>query len=116
GVVEHVRRIAPLFQEKLRRVEEHPLVGEARGVGLVGGIELSPDPASRATFAAMGKVGAKVSQEMLARGVIVRAIGDTVAFCPPMVIDEDGIEELFQPLEAALDAAWHWARAEGHLG
>ncbi|MEM6490190.1 MAG: aminotransferase class III-fold pyridoxal phosphate-dependent enzyme, partial [Pseudomonadota bacterium] len=114
-IVGHVRSIAPDFQARLRRFGDHPLVGEARGVGLVGGLELSPDPAARGAFAAPGKVGKKVMDEMLARGVIVRAIGDTVAFCPPMVIDPDGIAELFEPLEASLDAAYAWARAEGHI-
>ncbi|MEM9781389.1 MAG: aminotransferase [Pseudomonadota bacterium] len=114
-IVGHVRRIAPGFQAQLRHFADHPLVGEARGVGLVGGLELSPDPAARASFAEPGKVGAKVAQEMLARGVIVRAIGDTVAFCPPMVIDDAAIEEMFAPLEDSLDAAHAWAKAEGHL-
>ncbi|MEL6336494.1 MAG: aminotransferase [Pseudomonadota bacterium] len=116
NIVAHVQRIAPRFQAALRAHADHPLVGEARGVGLLGALEVSPDPARAATFAAPGKVGPKVAEEMLARGVIVRAIGDTVAFCPPMIISEEEIDVLFAPVEAALDAAYTWARAEGHLG
>ena len=114
-IVAHVRRVAPVFQARLRALAEHPLVGEARGVGLLGGLELSPDPARAAMFAEPGKVGARLAQEVLARGVILRAIGDTLAFCPPMIITEAEIEELFAPLEAALDATHAWARAEGHM-
>ena len=115
-IVGQVRAKAPLFQRLLRSFAGHPLVGEARGVGLVGALEVSPDRKTAATFAQPGKVGAKLSAELVARGVIGRAIGDVLAFCPPMIITEDEIEALFAPMEAALDATLHWAKAEGHMG
>ncbi|MEO0993318.1 MAG: aminotransferase [Pseudomonadota bacterium] len=115
-MIGHVRRVMPLFQEKLRALADHPLVGEARGVGLVGGLELSPDPASAAMFAQPGKVGPRLATELLKHNVILRAIGDTLAFCPPMIINEDEIEALFAPIPEALDATMAWAKAEGHLG
>ncbi|MEO0621903.1 MAG: aminotransferase [Pseudomonadota bacterium] len=115
-MIGHVRRVLPLFQEKLHALAEHPLVGEARGVGLVGGLELSPDPASAAMFAQPGKVGPRLAAELLKHNVILRAIGDTLAFCPPMIINEDEIEAMFAPIPEALDATLAWAKAEGHLG
>ncbi len=114
-IVGMVNRVSPLFLRLLHGSAGHPLVGETRGVGLVGGIELSPDRASAATFAAPGKVGPKLAAELLKRGVIGRAIGDTVAFCPPMIITEDEIEAMFAPMEAALDATHAWAKSEGHI-
>lgn len=114
-IVGMVNRVSPLFLRLLHGFAGHPLVGETRGVGLVGGIELSPDRASAATFAAPGKVGPKLAAELLKRGVIGRAIGDTVAFCPPMIITEDEIEAMFAPMEAALDATHAWAKTEGHI-
>ncbi len=48
--------------------------------------------------------------------MICRAIGDTLGFCPPMTITEAEIDEMFAPVEAALDATAGWAKAEGHLG
>ena len=114
-ILGHVRRVMPRFQERLRSFADHPLVGECRGVGLMGGIELSPDRARAAAFATPGKVGPRLAAEMLDRGVIVRAMGDTVGVCPPMIITEEQIDELFAPMEAALDATHAWARAEGHL-
>ena len=48
--------------------------------------------------------------------MILRAIGDTLAMCPPMIITADELEEMFAPMETALDATYAWAKAEGHLG
>ena len=110
-----VRALAPRFAAHLDRLAGHPLVGEARHLGLMGGLELAPNR-SHAGFAQPGKVGARVAQEMMDRGVIARAIGDTLAFCPPMTITEAEIDEMFAPAEAALDATAAWAKAEGHLG
>ena len=115
-IVSHVRRVAPLFQARLRGFADHPLVGEARGLGLLGALELSPDPARAAMFDQPGKVGPRLQQELLSRGVILRAVGDTLALCPPMIATEEEIEMIFAPMAEALDATHAWARAEGHLG
>ncbi len=114
NIVERVSNLAPKFAAHLDRLAGHPLVGEARHKGLMGALELSPDGTSR-MFAAPGKVGMKAAQEMLARGVIVRAIGDSLAFCPPMIIAPDELDALFAPVEAALDATLVWAKAEGAM-
>ena len=114
-IVDHVRAVSPLFQKRLREAGEHPLAGEARGVGLVGALELAPDKSGRTAFDPAGRVGARVSEELLKRGVILRAMGDTLAMCPPMVITEEEIEAMFAPMEDALDAAHAWARSEGFI-
>lgn len=109
-----VRALAPRFAAHLDRLAAHPLVGEARKIGLIGALELAPN-GSRDGFAAPGKVAQRAAAEMLARGVICRAIVDSLAFCPPMIITEDELDEMFAPVEAALDATLDWARAEGHV-
>lgn len=116
NIVGHVRDMAPLFKQHMDRLAEHELVGEARVAGLMGGLELSPDPSSAAMFKTPGKVAPYLSNELLKHGIILRAIGDTLAFCPPMIITEDEINALFEPIEKALDATAVWAKAEGHLG
>jgi 4-aminobutyrate--pyruvate transaminase len=113
-VTGRVRGLAPRFAAHLDRFAEHELVGEARRVGLIGAIELAPNKSNKG-FATPGKVGARMAAEMLARGVIVRSIVDSVAFCPPMVITEAEIDEMFAPVGEALDATLAWAKAEGHL-
>jgi 4-aminobutyrate---pyruvate transaminase len=113
-ITARVKSLAPQFKAHLDRLAGHPLVGEARSLGLIGAIELAPDKSPKG-FATPGKVAAKMAAEMLARGIIVRAIVDSVAFCPPMIITPEQIDEMFSPVEAALDATHDWAKAEGHL-
>ncbi|GIX15092.1 MAG: aspartate aminotransferase family protein [Paracoccaceae bacterium] len=111
-ILGHVRRLEPVFARHMRALADHPLVGDTRSVGLVGAFELSPDKTT-APFAEPGKVGARMAQELLARGVILRAIGDVLAICPPMVITAEELEELFAAIPPALDATLDWARKEG---
>jgi len=114
NIIGKTARQAPLFKAHLDRLSEHPLVGEARASGLMGALELSPNKTPK-TFDKPGKVGLKAASEMLSRGVILRAIGDSLAFCPPMIISDDELDQLFAPVEDALDATLAWAKAEGHL-
>ena len=114
-ILGHVRKVAPHFQAKLAKYRDHPLVGETRGVGLMGAIEVAPAHGDPSGFATPGKVGPKLMMELLNHGVILRAIGDTLALCPPMIITEDEIDALFEPMEACLDATLHWAKQEGHV-
>ena len=107
-ILGHVRRVAPLFQERVHRLESHPLVGEARGVGLVAGLELVKDKTSRENFAPLDGVAAHVAQRALAHGVITRGIGDVVNLCPPLIITEGEIEDLLTRIERALDDTWAW--------
>ncbi len=104
-MIGHVRDVAPLFQRRLRALADHPLVGEARGVGLIGAIELVADKSTKATFEPLGRAGAVVNGLAQEHGLIVRAMGDSIALCPPLVISEEDINQLFDRLTKALDAA-----------
>ncbi len=109
-----VRHLAVRFAGHLDRLAEHPLVGEARHLGLMGALELAPEKSPKG-FATPGKVGAYMAQQLIERGVIGRAIVDSIAFSPPMIVTEDELDELFAAVGPALDATLAWARAEGHL-
>ncbi|RED11838.1 aminotransferase [Pontivivens insulae] len=109
-----VRAIEPHFRNHLMTHKDHPLVGEARQIGLLGALELTPG--GNAMFSQPGKVGAHLATRLVEHGVILRAAGDSLVFCPPMTITEGELDELFAPIGACLDATLHWARAEGHLG
>ncbi len=100
----HVRNIAPHFQNRLRSFADHPLVGETRGVGLIGAVELVADKASRKNFDPALKVGARLVKGCSDHGLITRAMAnDSIAFCPPLIIDESGIDEMFNRFSQALD-------------
>jgi 4-aminobutyrate---pyruvate transaminase len=115
-IVEHVRRVAPIFQLRLNALAAHPLVGEARGVGLIGGLELVKNKRAKQSFDAKLGLGAKAARLAEEEGVLCRAVGgDTVALCPPLVIDGAEINAMFDSVARALDRTESWARKEGHL-
>jgi 4-aminobutyrate--pyruvate transaminase len=99
----HVRRIAPRLQESLRALRDHPLVGDVRGVGLIAGVELVTDKTTKATFAPPGSAGTLFIERAQANGLIVRALQDTVALCPPLIISEPELDELLRRFRTALD-------------
>ena len=102
-ILAHVRRVAPRFLEGLRRFANHPLVGEVRGVGLVAGLELVKDKATKTPFDLKMGVGPMVAARAQENGLIVRALMDTVALCPPLVITADEIDEMLRRFGKALD-------------
>jgi 4-aminobutyrate--pyruvate transaminase len=112
-IVGHVRGLSPLFEARMKRLAEHPLVGEARYCGLMGGAELVADKATKRSFDPKSGVGARIAKFAEDRGAIVRAIGDTIALCPPMIIAEAELNELFDRLEAALGDGEAWVVGQG---
>jgi 4-aminobutyrate--pyruvate transaminase len=112
----HVRKVAPHFLKRLRALAAHPLVGEADGVGLIGGIEMVADKKIKRNFDAAKGVGAKCNMFCQEEGLIVRPIlSDRIALCPPLVITESEIDELFARFERGLNRTLDWVKAEGLL-
>ena len=106
-------RKAPQFQARLSTLGEHPLVGEARGLGLIGGIELVADKNSKRSFEAKLGVGMRAVRFAEEEGLIVRFIaGDILSICPPLIITPAEIDELFDRLGRALDRTLDWAKRE----
>ncbi|MBI2240329.1 MAG: aspartate aminotransferase family protein [Magnetospirillum gryphiswaldense] len=112
-VLGHVNRVAPALQRGLRELQQHPLVGEARGVGLIGAVELVADKDERRAFDPKLTVGARVVAKAQANGVILRAMGDAVAFAPPLIISEAEIDEMLARFRTALDEAHGELQAAG---
>jgi 4-aminobutyrate--pyruvate transaminase len=113
-VFEEVARKEPLFQRRLSALADHPLVGEARGIGLIGGLEIVADKRSKAQFDPKQGVAAKTVGFAQAEGLIVRSLmGDRIAICPPLVIKDAEIDEMFDRLARALDRAQAWVSQEG---
>jgi 4-aminobutyrate--pyruvate transaminase len=86
----------------LNKVKDHPLVGDVRSSGLMGAVELVADRATKRSFDPAHGVAAQLARFLEAHGAVLRAIGDSIAFCPPMIITEDELNELFNRFEKAL--------------
>ncbi|WP_426106339.1 aspartate aminotransferase family protein [Pseudomonas sp. TWR1-1-3] len=102
-IVEKVHaETAPYLQKRLRELNDHPLVGEVRGVGMLGAIELVQDKATRKRYEGRG-VGMICRQFCFDNGLIMRAVGDTMIISPPLVISKDEIDELVTKARKCLD-------------
>lgn len=102
----HVQSVAPHFMKRLKAMEQHPLVGEARGVGLIGAVELVKDKATREQFPASAKASVTAVNACLPHGLILRGLPfDAIGICPPLIIDEAEIDQLFDRLWSGLDDA-----------
>jgi len=88
-IVERVKtKTAPYLQSRWQELLEHPLVGEARGVGLLGALELVKNKKTRERFADPG-VGMRCREHCFRNGLVMRAVGDTMIISPPLVISEE---------------------------
>ncbi len=108
-IVGHVRAVAPAFVRALQRFVGHPIVGDVRGVGLIGAVELAADPLLRKPFDPKRGVGAYLVRRAQEHGLILRAMGgDVIAFSPPLIITEAEINEMVRRFQLALEdtAAW----------
>ena len=114
NTVGHVRSVMGRFQNGLRAFADHPLVGEVRGIGLVAGVELVRDKATKKSFEASDGVGATFANKALDHGLIVRAVpGDTITLCPPLIIKGDEIDDLLGRFGKALDDTAVWLSKRG---
>ena len=101
-IVGLVRARQGQLQDGLRRFADHPLVGEVRGVGLMGALEFVADKAGRTPFEKPGTLGCRIAADLQAQGVLLRALGDTLVVAPPLVIGEGELEEVLDALESTL--------------
>lgn len=97
-LVGHVREIAPTFQKRLAGLADNPLVVETRGIGLIGAAELQ-HPAHSDT---PGSLGAAANAAFQENGLISRAMLDAMAFCPPLIITDGQVNDLFDIAEESL--------------
>ena len=103
-LVDNASNVGAYMQKKLRELSDHPLVGEVRGVGLIAAIELVADKAKKLPLnGKVGALGAMMNQELVENGVISRNMGDALAFCPPMIITKQQVDDLVNIVSRSLD-------------
>ena len=104
GLVERARLSGDHLRHRLEELRDHPLVGEIRSVGLLAGIEMVYDRATKAAFGAVGDLGRRLNPLLQDRGLILRVIGDTIALCPPLITTPAEIDLIVDRLQDGLAA------------
>ncbi|MEL6645146.1 MAG: aspartate aminotransferase family protein [Pseudomonadota bacterium] len=116
-IIGHVRdTAAPYLKEKWEAMVDHPLIGEARIVGMMGSLAMTPDKASRAAFAApKGTVGLIARDRCFANNLVMRHVGDRMIISPPLIITPDQIDTLIERATKALDETHAILKRDGLL-
>jgi 4-aminobutyrate--pyruvate transaminase len=108
NLVEHAANMGEVLRHGLRRFIGHPLVGEVRGVGLIAAVELVADRDTKAPFETVGRLGRYLASRAQDLGMIVRSMGDSIAFCPPLISTEKDIQAILDCFEQSLEDTWQW--------
>ena len=115
NIFAHAARVGEYMQQRLREFSEHPLVGEVRGKGLIAAVELVANKDKRESFPD-GKVGATAKQLCQDNGLLIRAVsGNCIAFCPPLIITNEQVDETIEMFSTSLDQTLELVRKEGLL-
>lgn len=108
--------VAPYLQKRWAELADHPLVGDACMVGLMGALQLTPEKSTRAKFAADGgTVGLICREHCFNNGLVMRHVGDRMIIAPPLVISRDEIDQLISLAEKSLDQTYVQLKADGLL-
>ncbi|MDR6265952.1 MULTISPECIES: aspartate aminotransferase family protein [Rhodobacterales] len=115
GIIDHARDVAgPYLAQKWAELGNHPLVGEARIIGMMAALELTPNKATRAPFKAdAGTVGLRCRERCFANGVIMRHVRDTMIISPPLIMTKDDIDMLFERAVKSLDETLAGLKSDG---
>lgn len=103
-VGERGERTSAYFQQSLAALEDHPLVGQTRGIGMLGALELVKDKETGQRHDPAGHAGTTCRNVCFSTGVVMRAVGDTMFLSPPLVITESEIDEMFALIRQSLDS------------
>lgn len=111
----HAAEVGQYMQQRLSDFKDHPLVGEVRGKGLLAAVELVANKASKQAFDGT-EIGAFAQQACQNDGLIIRAVaGSSIAFCPPLIITIEQVDELIEKFGKALNETLDFATRAGRL-
>lgn len=106
GLLDRVQALTPRFEAGLARLAEHPNIGEWRGKGLMGALEAVADKATRQPFVSELSVSERIANTCTDHGLICRPLGQAIVLCPPFVMTETQMDEMFDKLETSLIAVF----------
>ncbi len=112
-ILEHVKEITPYFHQKLDRLNEIPIVGDVRGVGLMAGIECVIDKNSKNPLVLDMAIASRIDKESLKLGLIIRPIYHICVLSPALIIAKEQIDDLVDKLYQAITNATKQLEAEG---
>ena len=101
-LIDRARAITPKFEEGLARLSQHPHIGEARSKGLMGALEAVADKATKTPFDGSLSVSERIANTCTDHGLICRPLGQAIVLCPPFIMTEPQMDEMFEKLEMAL--------------
>ena len=93
----------PYLQERWNALADHPLVGESRGLGFLGALELVEDKDTRKPYDPGREIGTLCREACLRLGLVLRAVGDTIIISPPLIMSEAEIDEMIAKVVQGLD-------------
>ena len=112
NLFEHAAEMGEYLQTRLKEFDSHPLVGEVRGRGLLAAVELVANKHSGEAFDDTS-VGAYAKQACQDNGLLIRAVGgNSIAFCPPLIITTDQIDEMVDKFSLAMQTTLQYANKE----
>ncbi|UYP68732.1 aminotransferase [Thalassobacter stenotrophicus] len=102
GLMENVRTLTPRFEAGMAELAKHPHIGEWRGKGLMGALEAVRDKDTRTPFAADLSISERIANTCTDHGLICRPLGQSIVLCPPFIMTDAHMDEMFEKLEGAL--------------
>ena len=108
NLVANAAAMGDRLRGRLAAYADHPLVGEVRGAGLIAAVELVADKGTKARFDPPGSVGAWLYARAHDHGLIVRAVGDAICFCPPLIVTADEVDTIVDRFDAVLAETARW--------
>ena len=103
GLLENVQRLIPRFETGLARLAQHDHIGEWRGRGLMGALEAVRDKSSKTPFESELSVSERIANTCGDHGLLCRPLGQSIVLCPPFIMTDAQMDEMFDKLSAALD-------------
>ena len=112
-MIENVQRLEPIFMGGLKKFEEFDFIGEARGIGLMGALEMVHDKKTKTPFNGSVSIGERVANQCIENGLICRPLGPSIVLCPPFITTDDEMGIIFDTLDKTLKKVFSEVKSLG---
>ena len=112
-MIENVQRLEPIFMGGLKQFEEFEFIGEARGIGLMGALEMVHDKKTKTPFDGSVSIGERVANQCIENGLICRPLGPSIVLCPPFITTDDEMGIIFETLDKTLKKVFSEVKSLG---